>query len=178
LRLLILLLAMLACDPVDEPIAVLDAPVVAVPTAKPDRRALEAAVVGRDAGALDVDRWVQGSATLDDADATVLVFMEPWCPHCRNEAPELQALYERWGDRGVNVVALTRMSRGTTDQQLDAFIGKAGATYPVAVVDQEMADRFGVRGVPAAAVVSGGRVVWRGHPGRLHESVLEDAVGS
>jgi hypothetical protein len=37
-----------------------------------------------------------------------------------------------------------------------------------------VASHFGVSGIPAAAVVKGGKVVWRGHPARLSEQMLKD----
>ena len=35
---------------------------------------------------------------------------------------------------------------------------------------------FGVSGIPAAAVVKDGKVVWRGHPGRLTEQMIESWI--
>jgi hypothetical protein len=36
-----------------------------------------------------------------------------------------------------------------------------------------MSTYFGVRGIPAAAVVKDGQIVWRGHPARITEDMLK-----
>ena len=38
---------------------------------------------------------------------------------------------------------------------------------------QKMSDRFGVKGIPAAAVVKNGKVVWRGHPARIKDEMID-----
>jgi hypothetical protein len=35
-----------------------------------------------------------------------------------------------------------------------------------------MSDYFAVSGIPAAAVIKDGKVVWRGHPGRLTDDMI------
>jgi hypothetical protein len=35
-----------------------------------------------------------------------------------------------------------------------------------------MSNAYAVTGIPAAAVVKGGKVVWRGHPAQLTDEVL------
>ena len=45
--------------------------------------------------------------------------------------------------------------------------------YPTAKEKGDLSEYYGVRGVPAAAVVKGGKVVWRGHPSRINDKMLE-----
>ena len=46
-------------------------------------------------------------------------------------------------------------------------------TYPTAKENGDLSKHFNVSGIPAAAVVKGGKVVWRGHPGRLNDSMID-----
>lgn len=119
-----------------------------------------------------VKRWLHGEATLPPDTPTLLVFWEIWCPHCRREAPKMQALYDKMKDRGLQVVGMTRLSRSATEEKVMSFLEEQQISYPVALVDAPVSQAFNVRGIPAAAVVKDGKIVWRGHPARLSEEAI------
>ena len=53
------------------------------------------------------------------------------------------------------------------------FIAENKVTYPIAKEQgDEMSKAFNVSGIPAAAVVKNGTVVWRGHPARLDDAKI------
>lgn len=131
----------------------------------------EEAVVGKEA-LLEAQSWVQGTAALDEKPATLFVFWELWCPHCKREVPELQERYQTYGPQGLNVVGVTRLTRDTPPAKMLAFLEEKGVTYPVAVDDGTMSEHYAVSGVPAAALVKEGKVVWRGHPAKLSEAMI------
>ncbi|MCO4745675.1 MAG: TlpA family protein disulfide reductase [Proteobacteria bacterium] len=134
----------------------------------------ELAVVGIDAGDLEVESWFQGNANMNDGKATMLVFWETWCPHCRREVPNVQATFDKYNSKGLNVIALTKITKSSTPEKVSEFIGENNLSYPIAKEkDGSMSSRFGVRGIPAAAMVKDGKVVWRGHPARLTEEMIE-----
>jgi hypothetical protein len=54
------------------------------------------------------------------------------------------------------------------------FCKENGVGYPTAKEKGDISEYYGVRGVPAAAVVKGGKVVWRGHPSRINDKMLGD----
>ncbi len=59
--------------------------------------------------------------------------MGSWCPNCHDEAPFLQALYAKYHDKGLEIVALD-FEPGvqlTDPQRLRAFIARYGLTYTV-----------------------------------------------
>lgn len=137
----------------------------------------ELAVVGQPAGALEVDRWLQGYPQPMDDGVTLLVFFEEWCPHCKRELPKLEATYQQWNDRGLNVVALTKLSRSSTEETVRAMITENSLTMPIGVErDSTMSTRFSISGIPAAAIVKDGTVVWRGHPARIDDALLENVL--
>lgn len=134
----------------------------------------ELSVVGSDAGELQVATWLAGKSSFDEGKATMLVFWEVWCPHCVREVPKLQATYEKYKPQGLNVVGLTKVSRGKTDADVLAFLEEKKVTYAIGKEDEAgtLSQRFGVNGVPAAAVVKGGKVVWRGHPAQVTDEMI------
>lgn len=134
----------------------------------------ELAVVGIDAGDLEVENWFQGNANMNDGKATLLVFWETWCPHCRREVPKVQETFDKYNSQGLNLVALTKVTKSSTDEKVAEFAKENNLTYPIAKEKEgSMSNRFGVRGIPAAAVVKDGKVVWRGHPARLTDEMIQ-----
>ncbi len=134
----------------------------------------ELEVIGKDAGQLEVDKWFQGDlASLDDG-TTLLVFWEVWCPHCKREVPKLTETYTKYNGKGLNMVGLTKMTRDITEEQVTSFLAENKVGYPIAKEKGDaMSKHFGVRGIPAAAVVKDGKVVWRGHPARLTDEMID-----
>ncbi len=55
-------------------------------------------------------------------------FWASWCPPCRDEAPELQALYDDFREEGLVVMGVN-MLEGSRDKAL-AFLNEFHITYP------------------------------------------------
>ena len=85
-----------------------------------------------------------------------------WCVPCRQEAPELEALHQRYDDRGLRVVGVTVDNRGA-EQQIRQFIERFGMTYDIWWdADGRVIDEFGAAGVPLTVLLDrDGRVAWR-----------------
>lgn len=154
------------------------------PNSRPARAAVrleeELAVVGKPAQALTVDHMLQGNAPdVNSGKATLVVFWEVWCPHCKREVPKLQETFTKYQGKGLQMVGLTKMSKGSTEDQVKAFISEQKVSYPIAKeAGQATSDYYGVKGIPAAVVLKDGKVVWRGHPARLTDQMLDQFIGS
>jgi thiol-disulfide isomerase/thioredoxin len=131
------------------------------------------ALVGTTIEGLDGVRWLQGDGALSDDKVTLLVFWEVWCPHCQRFVPELQPVADRYAERGLQVLSLTRMSRDVNEDQVRAFVAEHALKFPVGHEDGTMSKRLDVAGVPAAAALRGTTVLWRGHPGEIDDAMLE-----
>jgi len=146
-------------------------------TAKKARRTYqELSVIGKTAPAeWKIEKWYQGEADVDlgSGKTTLLVFWEEWCPHCKREVPKMQALYNDLKGDGLQVVGLTKITRSSTEEKVTTFIADKQIGYPVAKEDGELSRYFNVSGIPAAAVLKDGKVVWRGHPSQLSEAKLK-----
>src|SRR5690606_36388063 len=88
-------------------------------------------VVGKSITSLQIDEWYQGETSLADGKATLLVFWEVWCPHCKREVPKLQATYEKFKGEGLNVIGLTKLTRGKTADEAKSFISEQNVGYPM-----------------------------------------------
>ena len=139
------------------------------------RLVAEVEAIGKPEAPLEVERWLTGSADeLRTGRATVYVFWEAWCSHCQRDIPRMAALYDRNKARGLRVVGVTRMSKGVTEEQALAFVNELGVGYPNAKDAGETLSRYyNVTGIPAAAVVKDGKVVWRGGPHKLTDAFVQ-----
>jgi peroxiredoxin len=140
----------------------------------------ELAVVGNAEVPLQVERWYQGSeADVAKGKAKLYVFWEVWCPHCRREVPRLADTYNKYHPQGLAMVGLTKQTRDVSDQQVTDFITENKLPYPIAKEEGDaMSKAYGVQGIPAAAIVKDGKVVWRGHPGKLTDEMIQNFLGS
>lgn len=135
----------------------------------------ELEVIGKAApSSLDVEKWYTSESKIDFAsDApTLLVFWEIWCPHCRREVPKMQATWDKYKGK-IQMVGLTKLSRSATEEKVTEFIAENKVTYPTAKENGDLSKHFNVSGIPAAAVVKGGKIIWRGHPGRLSDDMID-----
>jgi len=136
----------------------------------------ELAVVGKAAPSdWFIDHWYQGQSDvkLDGRKATLVVFWEAWCPHCRDEVPKIAQLWERYKGKGLQVLGVTRITQTATEESVKAFLAESKVAYPMAKETGDLATYFDVKGIPAAALVKDGKVVWRGHPIRLTDQLLD-----
>ena len=135
----------------------------------------ELEVIGKAApNTLNVEKWYTSESKIDFSASTptLLVFWEIWCPHCRREVPKLQATWDKYKGK-LQMVGLTKLSRSSTEEKVLEFIKDNNVSYPTAKEDGELSKHFNVSGIPAAAVVKDGKVIWRGHPGRLTDTMID-----
>jgi peroxiredoxin len=111
--------------------------------------------------AADDQRRQQADFTLTDLEGTlwtlkdlrgkvVLVnFWATWCPPCRKEMPDLQALYTRFKDQGLVILAISDEDSGT----VKPFVAEHNVTYPVLLdLGRKVNQLFQVEGIPKSFV--------------------------
>jgi thiol-disulfide isomerase/thioredoxin len=84
---------------------------------------------------------------------TFIEFVFEWCPHCRNMAPIVEKLHERYGGK-VEFITVAGGYRATPEKTAE-FIKKYGISWTV-VYDQQMQvfKEYGVTGTPTYFVIS------------------------
>ena len=91
----------------------------------------------------------------------LLNFWATWCVPCRKEMPAIEALYQRYKDRGLEVLAISLDKLAAAP--VEAFVQEVGVTYRVALDPTWATARtYGVRGLPATFLLDrAGNVVLR-----------------
>ena len=110
----------------------------------------------------------------------VLNFWATWCPPCREEMPEFQALWDERGTGGSDdlVVLAVNFLRDDTVGAATKFIEANEFTFPV-VFDTtrgDVAARYGVRGLPATFFIDRNGIVRTTALGPVFGNLLETGV--
>jgi peroxiredoxin len=84
------------------------------------------------------------------AGKVVLVnFWATWCPPCRKEMPDLDAIYKRFRDQGLVILAISDEDRA----KVKPFVADHPVSYPVLLdPGHRVSDLFVVRGIPKTFV--------------------------
>lgn len=87
----------------------------------------------------------------------VLNFWGTFCPPCREEMPALQRQYEKWKDRGLQVVGINLSEDRLRVQN---FIRQAGVRFPILLdVDRRTERAFGLREYPTTYFIDSEGVI-------------------
>jgi thiol-disulfide isomerase/thioredoxin len=150
-------------------------------------------LLGQPAPEISVKEWIRGDpTTLADlrGQVVLLEFWATWCKPCEQMFPKLKRLAEEYGQRGLNVIALTRhylAYRGTPEAQAEelALMRKMADDHALsfrvgASEDEQTQDLYGAAGVPTMAIIDRTGIVrhfYDGDEERL-EQVLDDCLGA
>jgi peroxiredoxin len=98
-------------------------------------------------------------------------FWATWCPPCRKEMPDLDALYNKFKDQGFVVLAIS-------DEQavkVSTFIGERKISYPILLdPGRKVNDLFQVEGIPKSFVYDrSGKMVAQSIDMRTRNQFLE-----
>lgn len=93
----------------------------------------------------------------------ILDFWATWCGPCRMALPHLQDIHDRFGDKGVTIVAVAMDDGG--ERVVRPFVAKQGLRFPVVLPDDKVVKDFGpVRGLPTTVLI--------GPDGKIHKRYL------
>lgn len=110
-----------------------------------------------------------------------LNFWATWCPPCRSEMPEIQALYEKYGENEGELIVLgvAAPNYGSEGSITDiaAFLSENGYTFPVVMDDLGLySSQYGIRAYPTTFMIGKDGNVYGYVEGALTGEIMESIV--
>lgn len=104
----------------------------------------------------------------------VLNFWAPWCPPCRDESPGFERVYQKYKSKEVKFLAIAIRD---TDLNIEQFVKRYGLTFQIGIdADAEIANKYGVSGIPETFFIDTNGNIKRTHVGALSESQLSEYI--
>jgi peroxiredoxin len=102
-----------------------------------------------------------------------LTFGASWCPDCRSEAPDVEAVYQKYKGQGLQLVAIFEESGA----DITAYAGRAGLTFPI-LVDENgvLRNAYRALGLPTHYFVGADGVIREVRIGGIHPDEMDRAV--
>lgn len=109
-----------------------------------------------------------------------LNFWATWCPPCRAEMPDIQKLYETYGEDGevaILGVAAPNIGNETDEEGVQAFLKENGYTYPV-LMDEEgkLFEEYGIYSYPTTFMIDKDGKVFGYVSGQLTEDMMKNII--
>lgn len=81
----------------------------------------------------------------------IINFWGTFCPPCRDEMPALQSVYDKWKDRGVQLIGI---NLSEDKLSVESYIRQVGVDFPI-LLDQsrQTEKRFGLKQYPTTFFV-------------------------
>ncbi len=108
---------------------------------------------------------------------TLLHFWVHWCPHCRSDQPQVQALYDTFRDNSK--VRILAVNLDDERQQVDQFVQEHHVTYPVIFAKESAANGtnlpalYQVQGFPLTYLIDTQGIIRKKISGSFVESKVD-----
>lgn len=163
------------------------------------------AMIGKEAAPLDVEAWVNGQPVSDSdlkGKVVLLDFWAVWCGPCIATFPHLREWHEKYSDRGLEIIGVTRYygyewdaeagkakrSKEVPPEQEREMLAKFAEQHELhhrfaVMADRSLSEYYGVSGIPHVVVIDDSSIirmmrVGSGETNALDiEELLEEMLG-
>jgi thiol-disulfide isomerase/thioredoxin len=145
-------------------------------------------MVGDRAPALEVAKWIQGEPVkkFEKDKAYIVEFWASWCAPCKVSIPHLNAIHEKFKDKGLVVIGMDIREDEAADgvtfvkqmgKQMAYRIGQDEVSAAKGKMDETWMEAAEADGIPTAFLVNQeGLLAWIGHPMELKDGMIEDVL--
>jgi peroxiredoxin len=83
----------------------------------------------------------------------VVDFWATWCPPCIKAMPEIEKLFQMFGDSNVMFIGVSTDDPETSDRVLQT-VKKLNVTYPIAIDTNQIAEHYAVTSIPVLLLIA------------------------
>lgn len=110
-----------------------------------------------------------------------LNFWATWCPPCRAEMPEIQEIYEEYGENSSDVIILgiasPEVGREGTVEDIAAFLEENGYSYPVVMdTDGTIAYYYNISAYPTTFMIDENGNVYGYVTGQITKDIMHSII--
>jgi peroxiredoxin len=137
--------------------------------------------IGERAPDFVLERLDGGVVRLSDyrGSTVVLNFWASWCPPCRAEMPDLEAVHQQRADRGDLVVLAVDKLNEDSRGAVSAFVDEFELSFPVAFdASNEVFDHYRIFGLPATYFIDAEGVVRARNFGPVFGELLPQGIAA
>jgi thiol-disulfide isomerase/thioredoxin len=121
------------------------------------------------------NQWINSpeASSLEELRGKVVLldFWATWCGGCVANHPKIEALHEKYKDRGLVVIGVHSAQGG---EEVLSYLNKQPLPFPIAVDTGETAKRYGVVGLPAYFLIDkSGKAQWGFSPRPPSDAQIE-----
>ncbi|MFH1841722.1 MAG: TlpA disulfide reductase family protein [bacterium] len=112
------------------------------------------------------------AVTLSDlrGDVVIVDFWATWCGPCRRVMPHLQEIHDKFGEKGVTIVAVTLDKN--PDRVVPPYLKQNKYSFTVVISDGTVTtDYCGIESIPTTFVIAPDGRVFKQYTGAMHRSV-------
>lgn len=128
-----------------------------------------------------VDQFGETHTLQDYAGKVIFLnFWATWCPPCRSEMPDIQALYEKYKDSddvAILGVALPDQGGEGSSEEIAAFLAENGYDYPVVMDDGALTYYYQISAYPTTFMIQKDGTVYGYISGAIPQEAMEDIIG-
>lgn len=112
-----------------------------------------------------------------------LNFWATWCPPCRAEMPDIEALYKEYNENNHGVViigvASPNLGREGNQEYIEEFLKKEGHTFPV-VFDNKgsLVYQYGINAFPSTFIIDKEGYIVKYVPGAMNKNTMKQLIES
>ncbi len=104
-------------------------------------------------------------------------FWATWCGPCRAEIPGFLQIYEKYKEKGLEIIGISLDEQGW--KAVDPFVKKYKITYPVVIGDEKVVRDYGdIQAIPTSFIVDKDSYIIAGHVGYFPKDQLEKILKS